>query len=200
MISDAGMPSVSDPGYRLVQEAIAQNVKVSVIPGPSAVLAALAVSGLPVDRFSFEGFLPRKSGERRTLCEALLHEQRTMVFFEAPHRLVDSLVDLEAVFGSDRQGVICRELTKTYEEVVRGTLAELVAWSDREILGEITLVISGAGPLPETTAQDWVGLVATRVEVGETQRDAIASVARELGVPKRDVYDAVLADQRQRKS
>jgi 16S rRNA (cytidine1402-2'-O)-methyltransferase len=200
MISDAGMPSVSDPGYRLVQEAIAQNVKVSVIPGPSAVLAALAVSGLPVDRFSFEGFLPRKSGERRALCESLLHEQRTMVFFEAPHRLVDSLVDLEAVFGSDRQGVICRELTKTYEEVVRGTLAELVAWSDREILGEITLVISGAGPLPETTAQDWVGLVATRVEVGETQRDAIASVARELGVPKRDVYDAVLADQRQRNS
>jgi 16S rRNA (cytidine1402-2'-O)-methyltransferase len=183
-----------------VQEAIAQNVKVSVIPGPSAVLAALAVSGLPVDRFSFEGFLPRKSGERRALCESLLHEQRTMVFFEAPHRLVDSLVDLEAVFGSDRQGVICRELTKTYEEVVRGTLAELVAWSDREILGEITLVISGAGPLPETTAQDWVGLVATRVEVGETQRDAIASVARELGVPKRDVYDAVLADQRQRNS
>jgi 16S rRNA (cytidine1402-2'-O)-methyltransferase len=200
MISDAGMPSVSDPGYRLVQEAIAQNVKVSVIPGPSAVLAALAVSGLPVDRFSFEGFLPRKSGERRTLCESLLHEQRTMVFFEAPHRLVDSLVDLEAVFGSDRQGVICRELTKTYEEVVRGTMAELVAWSDREILGEITLVISGAQPLPETTAQDWVALVATRVEVGETQRDAIASVARELGVPKRDVYDAVLADQRQRKS
>jgi 16S rRNA (cytidine1402-2'-O)-methyltransferase len=123
-----------------------------------------------------------------------------MVFFEAPHRLVDSLVDLEAVFGSDRQGVICRELTKTYEEVVRGTLTELITWSDREILGEITLVISGAKPLPETTAQDWVGLVATRVEVGETQRDAIAAVARELGVPKRDVYDAVLADQRQRKS
>ena len=118
MISDAGMPSVSDPGYRLVQEAIAQNVKVSVIPGPSAVLAALAVSGLPVDRFSFEGFLPRKSGERRTLCESLLHEERTMVFFEAPHRLVDSLVDLEAVFGSDRQAVICRELTKTYEEAI----------------------------------------------------------------------------------
>ena len=199
MISDAGMPSVSDPGYRLVQEAIAQNVKVSVIPGPSAVLAALSVSGLPVDRFSFEGFLPRKSGERRTLCESLLHEQRTMVFFEAPHRLVDSLVDLESVFGAERQGVICRELTKTYEEVVRGSLAELITWSNREILGEITLVISGAQPSPETTAQDWVELVSTRVEVGETQRDAISSVARELGVPKRDVYDAVLAHQRERK-
>jgi 16S rRNA (cytidine1402-2'-O)-methyltransferase len=123
-----------------------------------------------------------------------------MVFFEAPHRLVDSLVDLEAVFGSDRQAVICRELTKTYEEVVRGTLAELVAWSNREILGEITLVISGAEPLPTTTAADWIGLVSTRVQVGESQRDAIASVARELGVPKRDVYDAVLADQRERKS
>jgi 16S rRNA (cytidine1402-2'-O)-methyltransferase len=200
VITDAGMPSVSDPGYRLVQEAIAQNVKVSVIPGPSAVLAALAISGLPVDRFSFEGFLPRKSGERRTLCESLLHEPRTMVFFEAPHRLADSLVDLEAVFGSERKGVICRELTKTYEEVIRGTLAELSTWSNREILGEITLVIAGAAPLPETTAQEWVDLVATRVEVGETQRDAISAVARELGIPKRNVYDAVLADQRQRKS
>ncbi|CAB4337794.1 unannotated protein [freshwater metagenome] len=200
MISDAGMPSVSDPGYRLVQEAIAADVRVSVLPGPSAVLAALAVSGLPVDRFSFEGFLPRKSGERRTWCENLLHDTRTMVFFEAPHRLVESLIDLQAVFGPDRRAVICRELTKTYEEVIRGTLAELVAWSDREILGEITLVVAGAEPLPETSPTEWVALVATRVEVGESQRDAIAAVARELGVPKRDVYDAVLAEQRQRKS
>jgi len=200
VISDAGMPSVSDPGYRLVQEAISQGVSVSVIPGPSAVLAALAVSGLPVDRFSFEGFLPRKSGERRALCESLLHEQRTMVFFEAPHRLVEALVDLEAVFGADRQVVICRELTKTYEEVVRGTLAELILWSNREILGEITLVIAGAQPRPDATPEQWVALVQTRIEVGETQRDAIAAVARELGVPKRDVYDAVLIDQRQRKS
>jgi 16S rRNA (cytidine1402-2'-O)-methyltransferase len=200
MISDAGMPSVSDPGYRLMQEAIAQGVKVSVIPGPSAVLAALAISGLPVDRFSFEGFLPRKSGERKTLCETLLHETRTMVFFEAPHRLVASLLDLQTVFGADRSAVVCRELTKTYEEVVRGTLAELVAWSDKEILGEITLVVAGADPLPETSPGEWVALVATRVEIGESQRDAIAAVARELGVPKRDVYDAVLAEQRLRKS
>ena len=200
MISDAGMPSVSDPGYRLMQEALAQGVKVSVIPGPSAVLAALAISGLPVDRFSFEGFLPRKSGERKTLCETLLHETRTMVFFEAPHRLVESLLDLQTVFGADRSAVVCRELTKTYEEVVRGTLAELVAWSDKEILGEITLVVAGADPLPETSPGEWVALVATRVEIGESQRDAIAAVARELGVPKRDVYDAVLAEQRLRKS
>ena len=200
VISDAGMPSVSDPGYRLVQEAIARDVKVSVIPGPSAVLAALALSGLPVDRFSFEGFLPRKSGERKALCETLLHEQRTMVFFEAPHRLVESLVDLAEVFGETRQAVICRELTKTYEEVVRGTFAELVLWSNREILGEITLVIAGAAPLPQTSPEQWVALVQTRVEVGESQRDAIAAVAREIGVPKRDVYDAVLIEQRQRKS
>ena len=200
MISDAGMPSVSDPGYRLMQEAIAQGVKVSVIPGPSAVLAALAISGLPVDRFSFEGFLPRKSGERKTLCETLLHETRTMVFFEAPHRLVESLLDLQTVVGADRSAAVCRELTKTYEEVVRGTLAELVAWSDKEILGEITLVVAGADPLPETSPGEWVALVATRVEIGESQRDAIAAVARELGVPKRDVYDAVLAEQRLRKS
>ena len=200
MISDAGMPSVSDPGYRLMQEALAQGVKVSVIPGPSAVLAALAISGLPVDRFSFEGFLPRKSGERKTLCETLLHETRTMVFFEAPHRLVESLLDLQTVFGADRSAAVCRELTKTYEEVVRGTLAELVAWSDKEILGEITLVVAGADPLPETSPGEWVALVATRVEIGESQRDAIAAVARELGVPKRDVYDAVLAEQRLRKS
>jgi 16S rRNA (cytidine1402-2'-O)-methyltransferase len=199
VISDAGMPTVSDPGYRLVQEAIAQGVPVSVIPGPSAVLAALAVSGLAVDRFSFEGFLPRKSGERRKLLETLLHESRTMVFFEAPHRLAETLVDLEAVLGSERQAVICRELTKTYEEVVRGSVAQLVAWSDREILGEITLVISGSDPLPETTASDWVTHVATRVELGESQRDAIASVARELGVPKREVYDAVLASRRDEK-
>jgi 16S rRNA (cytidine1402-2'-O)-methyltransferase len=200
VISDAGMPSVSDPGYRLVQEAISRNVKVSVIPGPSAVLAALAISGLPVDRFSFEGFLPRKSGERKALCETLLHEQRTMIFFEAPHRLVESLLDLAEVFGESRHAVICRELTKTYEEVVRGTFAELVLWSNREILGEITLVISGAAPLPQTSPEQWVALVQTRVEVGESQRDAIAAVAREIGVPKRDVYDAVLIAQRQRKS
>lgn len=199
VISDAGMPTVSDPGYRLVQEAITQGVQVSVIPGPSAVLAALAVSGLAVDRFSFEGFLPRKSGERRKLLETLLHESRTMVFFEAPHRLAETLVDLEAVLGAERQAVICRELTKTYEEVVRGSIAELLTWSDREILGEITLVISGSDPLPESTADEWVAHVATRVELGESQRDAIAAVARELGVPKREVYDAVLASRRDEK-
>jgi 16S rRNA (cytidine1402-2'-O)-methyltransferase len=199
VISDAGMPTVSDPGYRLVQEAIAQGVLVSVIPGPSAVLTALAVSGLAVDRFSFEGFLPRKSGERRKVFENLRHESRTMVFFEAPHRLIETLVDLEAVLGPDRRAVICRELTKTYEEVIRGSVSELVAWSDREILGEITLVLAGAEPLAASSPSDWIAHVATRVELGESQRDAIAEVARELGVPKREVYDAVLASRRDEK-
>ena len=193
VISDAGMPTVSDPGYRIVQEAIARGIKVSVIPGPSAVLTALAISGLAVDRFSFEGFLPRKSGERKNFLDQLADDQRTMVFFEAPHRLVESLQDFAEVFGQDRQAVICRELTKTYEEIVRGSFIELITWADREILGEITLVVAGASPIAATTATDWVALVDTRVQLGISQRDAIAEVAKELRVPKRDVYDAVLA-------
>ena len=197
MISDAGMPSVSDPGYRLVREAIDRDVRVCIIPGPSAVLAALAVSGLPVDRFSFEGFLPRKAGERTTALEELQTETRTMVFFEAPHRLVETLAAMEIAFGSDRPIVVCRELTKTYEEVIRGTCAELVQWSNREILGEITIVVHGAEAIAVTSAQEWVAQVATRVAVGVSQRDAIAEVAKELHVPKRDVYDAVLASRKE---
>lgn len=193
MISDAGMPTVSDPGYRLVREAIDQQIPVSVIPGPSAVLAALAISGLPVDRFSFEGFLPRKHSERRSFLERLQHEQRTMVFFEAPHRLAEALIDCADAFGSARQGAICRELTKTFEEVVRGTLSNLIVWSDREILGEITLVIQGDSEFQESTEADWITHVENRMTLGVSQRDAIADVAKELGVPKRDVYSAVLA-------
>lgn len=193
VISDAGMPTVSDPGYRIVQEAIANGVKVSVIPGPSAVLTALAISGLAVDRFSFEGFLPRKSGERKKFLEILSGDTRTMVFFEAPHRLRESLEDFVEVFGSDRRAVICRELTKTYEEIIRGNFAELLEWANREILGEITLVVAGSPVFLETTAEDWVAQVATRVKLGVSQRDAIAEVAKELRVPKRDVYNAVLA-------
>lgn len=196
VISDAGMPTVSDPGYRIVQEAIARGIRVSVIPGPSAVLTALAVSGLAVDRFSFEGFLPRKSGERKKFLTDLVADTRTMVFFEAPHRLAESLVDFAEVFGTDRQAVICRELTKTYEEVVRGTFAELINWSDREILGEITLVVAGSSEVEVTTPEQWVALVDTRVKLGVSQRDAIAEVAKELHVAKRDVYDAVLASKK----
>lgn len=193
VISDAGMPTVSDPGYRLVREAIARDIPFSVLPGPSAVLTAIALSGLPVDRFSFEGFLPRKSGERLRFLESLRHESRTMVFFEAPHRLVDTLHALEQVMGAERPAAICRELTKTYEEVVRGTIAELIAWSDRDILGEITLVLQGVPAQSNDDPAEWIALVATRVEAGESQRDAIADVAAELNVSKRSVYDAVLA-------
>ena len=193
VISDAGMPTVSDPGYRLVQEAIEKGINISVIPGPSAVLAALAVSGLPVDRFTFEGFLPRKAGEREKLLTDLRTEQRTMVFFEAPHRLAESLQDFANIFGADRKAVICRELTKTYEEIVRGTFNQLLDWANKEILGEITLVVAGSQPLLVTDPAQWVELVQTRVSLGVSQRDAIADVAKELSVPKRDVYDAVLA-------
>ncbi len=199
VITDAGMPSVSDPGYRIVREAIAQNVRVSVIPGPSAVLSALAVSGLPVDRFTFEGFLPRKSGERKAQLQAIALEPRTMVFFEAPHRLAETLVDMSEVLGGERQVVVCRELTKTYEEVVRGSLSELVAWSDREILGEITIVLHGSSAENVTSQADWIELVAARVDLGISQRDAIADVAHELHVPKREVYDAVIAHRNQSK-
>ena len=192
MMSDAGMPSVSDPGYRLVREAIARDVRFSIIPGPSAVLSALAISGLPVDRFTFEGFLPRKAGERQTTLQALAQENRTMVFFEAPHRLASTLADCGDAFGLDRQAVICRELTKTYEEVVRGTFEQLIAWSQREILGEITLVVQGAIERKPSSAHDWIAEVETRVSIGLSQRDAIAEVAKELGIPKRDVYSAVL--------
>ncbi len=196
VVSDAGMPTVSDPGYRLVREAINHGVTISVIPGPSAVLAALAVSGLPVDRFTFEGFLPRKSGERIATLETVRDEVRTMVFFEAPHRLHDTLIDMQSVFGDDRQAVVCRELTKTYEEVERDSLANLAQWSNREILGEITIVVAGAQPVSHTDSQQWVDLVATRVALGESQRDAIADVARELRIAKRDVYEAVLENRR----
>ena len=146
VVTDAGMPSVSDPGYRLVAAAIAAKVRVTCVPGPSAVLMALAVSGLPVDRFCFEGFAPRKAGDRARTFGALADERRTMVFFEAPHRLAVFLADAEAALGADRRAVVCRELTKTYEEVLRGTLSELATWAQGEVRGEITIVVAGAGP------------------------------------------------------
>ena len=186
------MPTISDPGFRIVAQAIAQGVRVSVVPGPSAVLTALAISGLPVDRFTFEGFLPRKSGERTSLFESLLDELRTMVFFEAPHRLAEALDDLIEIFGPQRQVAICRELTKTYEEVVRGSLAEVREWAQGEILGEIVVVLAGATPIAITDETQWIEQVSARVAVGYSQKDAIADVARELRIPKREVYDAVV--------
>ncbi|MGH8828739.1 MAG: 16S rRNA (cytidine(1402)-2'-O)-methyltransferase [Jiangellaceae bacterium] len=195
LVTDAGMPSVSDPGYRLVTAAIEAGVEVTAVPGPSAVLTALAVSGLPVDRFGFEGFPPRKSGERARHFAALATERRTMVFFESRHRLAATLSAMETAFGPDRRAAVCRELTKTHEQVRRGTLAELAAWAAAEgPLGEITVVVGGADePVAEVSADDAVAIVAEREALGISRRDAIAAVARELGLPKRDVYAAVVA-------
>ena len=195
VVTDAGMPSVSDPGYRLVAAAVAAGLGVTALPGPSAVTTALAVSGLPVDRFCFEGFLPRKAGERRRALGALADESRTMVFFEAPHRVGAALRDLAAAFGTDRRAAVCRELTKTYEEVRRGGLGELADWAAGEMRGEITLVVAGAEPGGSDRAEPdaLAAAVAEAEQAGASRKDAIAAVARVHGRPKREVFDAVVA-------
>ncbi|SCX38689.1 16S rRNA (cytidine1402-2'-O)-methyltransferase [Klenkia marina] len=192
LVTDAGMPSVSDPGYTLVRAAVEAGIEVTSVPGPSAVTTALAVSGLPCDRFCFEGFLPRRG--RRTWFAALAAEPRTMVFFESPHRLADALADAAAELGEDRPAVVCRELTKTHEEVVRGTLGSLATWAAEGVRGEITLVVAGApaGPV-EMTAADLAAEVAREEAAGETRKDAIRAVATRTGLPKRTVFDAVVA-------
>ena len=194
VVSDAGMPTISDPGFRLMRDAIAEGIEVSVIPGPSAVTMSVALSGLPTDRFSFEGFPPRTAGARIATFEKLRFEERTMVFFEAPHRLADSLVDAVTVFGADRSGAICREMTKRYEEIIRGNLGELSAWATtNEVLGEITLVIAGAATdSASLTAADMVGRVREFEAAGMDRKSAIATVAEEFGIAKRLVYAAVV--------
>ncbi|MBK5306039.1 MAG: 16S rRNA (cytidine(1402)-2'-O)-methyltransferase [Frankiaceae bacterium] len=193
LVTDAGMPTVSDPGYRLVAAAAAEDLPVTCVPGPSAVTTALAVSGLPSDRFCFEGFLPRKGGERRARLGALAAERRTAVFFEAPHRLAEALADMSAVLGADRAAVVCRELTKTHEEIRRGSLADLAAWAADGVRGEITIVVAGAPEAAvELTADELVRQVHVREEAGLSRKDAVAAVAQETGVPKREVYDAVV--------
>jgi len=198
LLTDAGMPSVSDPGYTLVRAAIDAGIPVTSVPGPSAVTTALAVSGLPVDRFCFEGFLPRKGGERRSLLAGLADERRTMVFFESPHRLADALTDAAAAFGAERPAAVCRELTKTYEEIRRGSLEELAKWAaEGEPRGEITLVVAGApaGPPPRPSDEELRAAVAEREAAGATRRDAIQAVADDFGLKKRDVYALVHAAQ-----
>ncbi|PRH80985.1 16S rRNA (cytidine(1402)-2'-O)-methyltransferase [Streptomyces solincola] len=195
LVTDAGMPSVSDPGYRLVAAAVERDVKVTAVPGPSAVLTALALSGLPVDRFCFEGFLPRKAGERLGRLREVAGERRTLVYFEAPHRLDDTLAAMAEVFGAERRAAVCRELTKTYEEVKRGPLAELARWAADGVRGEITVVVEGApepGPADLDPAE-LVRRVRVREEAGERRKEAIAAVAVEAGLPKREVFDAVVA-------
>ncbi|QKW21256.1 16S rRNA (cytidine(1402)-2'-O)-methyltransferase [Kitasatospora sp. NA04385] len=195
LVTDAGMPSVSDPGYRLVDAAVAAGIKVTAVPGPSAVLTALALSALPVDRFTFEGFLPRKAGDRARQLAQVAAEPRTMVFFEAPHRIAETLEAMAAAFGADRPAAVCRELTKTYEEVRRGPLGELAAWAADGVRGEITVVVAGAPPAApeEVGPAELARRVAVREEAGERRKEAIAAVAAELGLRKSVVFDAVVA-------
>ncbi len=195
LVTDAGMPSVSDPGYRLVAAAVEAGVDVTAVPGPSAVLTALAVSGLPVDRFCFEGFPPRKAGERARMFGALASEPRTMVFFESPHRTEASLVALAQALGGDRRAALCRELTKTHEEVVRGTLDDLVAWvpeQEHGVRGEVTLVVEGASTAQREWTTDELRVLVDEVQAttGLSRKDAVAEVAARTGARRKIVFDA----------
>ena len=191
LVTDAGMPSVSDPGYRLVAAAAAAGIGVTAVPGPSAVLTALALSALPVDRFAFEGFPPRKAGERARVLASLAHDPRTLVFFEAPHRIAETLAAMVEAFGADRPAAVCRELTKTYEEVRRASLGELATWAAEGVRGEITVVVGGApaGSAPLVTA-----------EGGDPRKAALAAVAAAYGLDRKAVYDAVVAAKKAQKA
>jgi len=196
LITDAGTPGVSDPGYRLVAAAAAAGLRVTVLPGPSAVTAALAVSGLPSDRFCFEGFPPRRDGPRARRFAELAAEPRTMVFFEAGRRAGATLAGLAAAFGPGRRAVVCRELSKTHEEIRRGTLGELAEWAADGLLGEVTLVVAGRDQAPAMDAAAAAAEVAAREAAGTPRKEAIAAVAAESGLPRRDVYNAVVAARR----
>lgn len=187
VVSDAGMPTVSDPGYRLVREAHDQGVPVTVIPGASAVLTALAISGLATDRFSFEGFAPRKDGDRNKVFTELVGEERTMVFFDSPHRIGDTLAAMALYFGDDREAAVCRELTKTYEEVRRGTLTELRDWATDGVRGEITVVIAGAVAVP-VDHDAAVAQVRALVADGMRLKEAVAEVAAATGIARNTLY------------
>lgn len=194
LITDAGMPGVSDPGYRAVAMAIENGFAIEVLPGPSAVTSALVLSGLPSDRFTFEGFLPRTGGARAEALSNLAEESRTMIFFEAPHRIGEFLNSALQEFGESRSAAICREMTKTYEEVVRGTLAELATWSaSKEMLGEFTIVIAGFSPTGTEYSEDEIANLVKRYEAaGIARKEAIAMVAKELSIPKRSVFDVMV--------
>ena len=198
VVTDAGMPSISDPGFRLVREAHESDVDITCLPGPSAALAALVLSGLPVARFAFEGFLPRKDGDRRRRLASLATEDRTMVFFEAPHRLDASVRDMADAFGMDRRAAVCRELTKTYEEVKRDSLGELARWAEGEVRGEITIVVAGAADDERRYASGLgddeaiAAAVRKRMESGLSRKEAAAEVADRAGLSKRYVYDVSL--------
>lgn len=194
VVTDAGAPGISDPGYRLIRAALQSNVEIKVLPGPSAVTTALLLSGLPTDRFCFEGFPPRTQGARAKWFEELAQQERTIIFFEAPHRITECLMDAADAFGLDRSGAICREMSKNYEEVVRGSIAELISWAkSKEILGEITVVIAGFDPASRQIAdEDLIKRVLELEEIGETRKEAIAQVAKKYAVAKRVVFDAMV--------
>jgi 16S rRNA (cytidine1402-2'-O)-methyltransferase len=195
VVTDAGMPSVSDPGFRLVSACVAADLPVTCLPGPSAVTTALVLSGLPCERFCFEGFAPRRPGERRRWLGALATEPRTAVFFESPRRLATTLADAVEVLGEDRPAAVCRELTKTYEQVLRGSLAELAKWATNgEVRGEITVVLAGAEP-SVAPLDALVARVRERVDGGERMKDAVSAVAAGSGVPKRELYAAAVSDE-----
>ena len=198
VITDAGMPGISDPGYRLIRAAIERKIDIKVLPGPSAVTTALLLSGAPSDRFCFEGFPPRTSGARLSWFEKLAQEERTIIFFEAPHRLTECISDAVKALGTERKGAICREMTKTYEEVIRGTLGELEEWAtSNEVLGEITVVIEGFDPSSQSYSEaDLIALVLAKESAGISRKDAIADVAHEIGVAKREVFDAMVSSKR----
>ncbi len=194
MVTDAGLPGVSDPGYRLVAAAAQAGLQVTVLPGPSAVTAALVISGLPTDRFAFEGFPPRKAGERARRFAELATDRRTLVFFESPRRVAATLAELAAAFGADRRAAVCRELTKTHEQVLRGTLGSLAEQTAAGVLGEVTIVVAGA-PAGSglVSLQEGVAEVAARERTGLSRSDAVAQVSRDLSLPRRALYAAVLA-------
>ncbi|MHA6695406.1 16S rRNA (cytidine(1402)-2'-O)-methyltransferase [Homoserinimonas sp. A520] len=192
VLSDAGMPAISDPGFALVSAAAAAGVTVTAIPGPSAVLTALALSGLPTDRFCFEGFLPRKGGDRRRVLTALAREPRTMVFFESPNRLAESLADVASVLGAERRVAVVRELTKMFEEVKRGAAAELAEWASAGVKGEICIVIEGA-EAPTVDLPTGVAQVEALVASGSRLKEAAAEVAEATGLSKRELYEGALA-------
>ena len=193
--TDAGAPGISDPGYRLIRAALAENIQIKVLPGPSAVTTALLLSGLPTDRFCFEGFPPRTKGARSKWFKDLSEEERTIIFFEAPHRIVESLTDAAEAFGKDRAGAVCREMSKQYEEVIRGSISQLITWAgSKEILGEITVVVEGFDlGSREFSAEQLINLVLAQEKSGEGRKEAIALVAKENGVSKRVVFDAMVA-------
>lgn len=190
VVSDAGMPTISDPGFNLVRQCIEHEVEVTVIPGASSVLSALSISGLATDRFTFEGFLPRKQGERRSVFESLAQEPRTMIFFEAPHRIQDALRDAASVFGDEHQAVVVRELTKKFEEVVRGSLGELIAWSESDPKGEMVLLLAGVSK----SEVNYLELAQQAIELSESMglKKAVSEIAKRSGASKSVIYDQAL--------